>query len=87
MRGARAHTIHKAVGVFVENAARTATYEGDTGEKAGRIRLPRKTSGYTELAEFFDRHDGTDLLDQEITEIDPDCTDLGRMLREWSECG
>ncbi len=55
--------------------------------KAGRIRLPRKTAGYTELAEFFDRHEGTDLLDQGITEIDPDRTDLDRMLRQWSGCG
>jgi hypothetical protein len=52
-------------------------------EKAGRVRLPRKTAGYTELAEFFDRHDGTDLLDQGITEIDPDRADLDCMLREY----
>jgi len=54
--------------------------------KAGRIRLPRQTAGYTKLAAFFDRHDGTDLLDQGITEIDPDRADLDRMLREyWSQ--
>jgi hypothetical protein len=55
-------------------------------KKTGRIRLPRRTAGYNELADFFDRHDGTDLLDQGITEIDPDRADLDRMLREyWSQ--
>ena len=55
-------------------------------KKTGRIRLPRQNAGYNELADFFDRHDGTDLLDQGITEIDPDRADLGRMLREyWSQ--
>jgi len=32
-------------------------------KKTGRIRLPRQAAGYNELADFFDRHDGTDLLD------------------------
>ena len=52
-------------------------------KKTGRIRLPRQAAGYNELADFFDRHDGTDLLDQGITEIDPDRADLDRMLREY----
>jgi hypothetical protein len=49
-------------------------------KKTPKIRLPRATASYPELANFFDRHDGTDLLDQGITEIDPDRTDLDRML-------
>jgi hypothetical protein len=54
--------------------------------KAGRIRLPRQTASYKERADFFDRHDGTDLLDQGITEFDGDQADLDRMLREyWSQ--
>ena len=52
-------------------------------KKAARIRAPRKDAGYAELAEFFDRHDGVDLLDQGIMEIDPVREDLDRMLREY----
>jgi len=51
--------------------------------KNARIRLPRKNASYTELAEFFDRHDSIDLQDAGITEIDPDRADLDRMLREY----
>ena len=47
------------------------------------IRLPRKDASYSELSSFFDRHDGVDLLEQGITEIDPDHEDLERMLREY----
>jgi hypothetical protein len=50
-------------------------------EKRAPIRLPRASASYTE--DFFDRHDGIDLLDQGITEIDPDRADLERMLREY----
>jgi len=50
--------------------------------KPRRIRLPRKSAGYAALSEFFDRHDGVDLLDQGIMEVDPDCEDLERMLLE-----
>jgi hypothetical protein len=54
--------------------------------KPGRIRLPRQTASYKELADFFDRHDGTDLLDQGIMEVDRDSADPDRMLREyWSQ--
>jgi len=62
------------------------TKETREKKKAGRIRLPRQTAGCTELADFFDRHDGADLLDQGISEMDPDRADLDRMLREyWSQ--
>ena len=51
-----------------------------------KIRLPRKNASYAELSDFFDRHDGFDLLDREIMEIDPDRQDLKRMLLEyWSQ--
>jgi hypothetical protein len=35
------------------------------------------------LADFFDRHDGVELLEQGIMEINPDQKDLDRMLLEW----
>jgi hypothetical protein len=53
---------------------------------AARIRLPRKGATHTELSDFFDRHDGVDLLDRGIMEVDPDHEDLERMLLEyWSQ--
>jgi hypothetical protein len=57
-----------------------------TKNKSRRIRLPRKGASYAELSDFFDRHDGVDLLDRGIMEIDPDRKDLDRMLLEyWSQ--
>ena len=53
---------------------------------AGTIRLPKKASSYATLSDFFDHHEGFDLIDQGIMEIDPDHEDLERMLREyWSQ--
>jgi hypothetical protein len=55
-------------------------------KKSPKTRLPRRDASYAELADFFDRHDGVDLLEQGIMEIDPDREDLDRMLREyWSQ--
>jgi hypothetical protein len=51
--------------------------------KKRTIRLPRKNAGYGELSGFFDRHDGLDLQEQSIMEIDPDREDLERMLLEY----
>jgi hypothetical protein len=51
-----------------------------TTTKSSRIRLPRTDASYAELADFFDRHDGVDLQDQGIMEIDPDRADLDCML-------
>lgn len=48
-----------------------------------RFKLPAPKASYEELNKFFDRHDGTDLLAQGITEIDSDREDLDRMLREY----
>ncbi len=57
-----------------------------TKNKSRRIRFPRKSASYAELSDFFDRHDGVDLLDRGIMEIDPDRKDLDRMLLEyWSQ--
>ena len=47
------------------------------------LRLPRKNAGYKELADFFDRHSGVELLEAGITEIDADRDDLGQMLLEY----
>ena len=50
------------------------------------LRLPGKDASYKELADFFDRHDGSDLLAKGITAIDPDRSDLDQMLlRYWKE--
>ena len=54
-----------------------------TKNRSRRIRLPRKRASYQELSDFFDRHDGVDLLDQGIMEIDPDREHLERMLLEY----
>lgn len=51
--------------------------------KKRTIRLPRKKAGYEELSRFFDRHDGLDLQEQGIVEIDPYREDLERMLLEY----
>jgi hypothetical protein len=60
--------------------------EANVSKKTARIRLPREGASYSELADFFDRHDGAELLDRGITEIDPDRADLDRMLLEyWNE--
>ena len=54
--------------------------------EAERIRLPRKGASHVELSDFFDRHDGVDLLDRGIMAVDPDHEDLDRMLLEyWSQ--
>ncbi len=50
---------------------------------AAKSRLPRSDASDTELADFFDRHEGFDLLDQGIAEIDTDHEDLERMLVEY----
>src|SRR6266496_4830997 len=57
--------------------------ERKSPKKPTRIRLPKKGATYAELSNFFDRHEGVDLIDQGITEIDPDRSDLDRMLREY----
>ena len=50
------------------------------------VRLPRKSANYQELADFFDRNDAVSLLKQGVTEVDPDRSDLDRMLTEyWNE--
>lgn len=51
--------------------------------KTAPIRLPQKSASYDELADFFDRHDGTELLKQGIMEPNPDRKNLDRMLREY----
>jgi len=52
-------------------------------KKAPGVRLPRRDASYAELADFFDRHDGIELLERGIMEIDPVREDLDRMLREY----
>jgi hypothetical protein len=52
-------------------------------KKRRPLPLPRKNAGYEELANFFDRHSGVELLEAGITEIDADRDDLDRMLLEY----
>jgi hypothetical protein len=48
--------------------------------------MPRKNANYAELSSFFDRHDGVELIERGIMEVDPDREDLERMLLEyWSQ--
>jgi hypothetical protein len=54
-------------------------------KKAARIQLPPANASYRQLADFFVRHDGTDLLDLGIMAIDPARADLDRMLRRGRE--
>ena len=50
------------------------------------IRLPKANAGYETLADFFETHDGADLLKRGITAIDEDRSELDRMLlRYWKE--
>lgn len=56
-----------------------------TSAKKRRIRLPSPKAGYKELADFFDRHSGVDLLEQGIMEPDPDTSDLQEMLLAYQK--
>jgi hypothetical protein len=56
--------------------------EVQTKIECRKIRVPRKSASYKELSDFFDRHDGVDLLEQGIIEIDPNHEDLALMLLE-----
>jgi hypothetical protein len=48
--------------------------------------IPGKNASYEKLADFFDRHDGSDLLAQGITVVDHDHSDLDEMLLQyWKE--
>lgn len=48
-----------------------------------KLKQPRKDASYDELSDFFDHHEGFDLLDRGIVEIDSDHEDLERMLTEY----
>jgi hypothetical protein len=53
-------------------------------KKTGRrLRLPPGGASHAALSAFFDRHEGFDLVDQGVMEIDPDHEDLDRMLLEY----
>lgn len=54
-----------------------------TAHRVKPMRLPRRNASYSELSDFFDRHDGADLQERGITEIDRDHQDLDRMLLEY----
>lgn len=51
--------------------------------RLGSGRLPKKDASYDELARFYDRHDGAELLRRGVTAIDRDHADLERMLAEY----
>jgi hypothetical protein len=48
-----------------------------------KLRLPRRGAGYEELDRFFSQHEGTELVERGIMEIDRDRRDLERMLLEY----
>jgi len=52
-------------------------------KKPAAVRPPRKSAGYAELSDFFDRHEGFDLPDRGMVEIDPDHADLEQMLLDY----
>jgi 16S rRNA U516 pseudouridylate synthase RsuA-like enzyme len=52
-------------------------------KKKTRIRVPGPRASYDELADFFERHDTVELIEQGIMEIDPDTSDLEAMLLEY----
>jgi hypothetical protein len=47
------------------------------------LRLPAPGANDAALSAFFDRHEGFDLMDQGIMQIDPNREDLDRMLSEY----
>ena len=53
--------------------------------KKPRIKVPGPKASYDELADFFERHDTVDLLEQGIMEVDPDTSDLEAMLLEYQK--
>ena len=51
-----------------------------------RLRLPSPNASHQELDRFFHRHDGVELIEQGVMEIDPDHSDLEHMLAKyWKE--
>ena len=50
---------------------------------ARRVKLPAKNAPLSELADIFDRHGAAELLEQGVMEVDPDRSDLDRMLAEY----
>jgi len=51
--------------------------------KSRSVRLPGPRASYSELDRFFERHEGPELVEQDVMELDPDRADLDRMLREY----
>ena len=54
-------------------------------KKKPRIKVPGPKASYDELADFFERHDTVELLEQGIMELDPDHSDLEAMLLEYQK--
>ena len=48
--------------------------------KKRRVKAPGPKASYDELADFFEKHDTVELLEQGIMEVDPDHSDLEAML-------
>ena len=54
-----------------------------TAKKKPRIKVPGPKASYDELADFFEKHDTIELLEQGIMEEDPDHSDLEALLLEY----
>jgi hypothetical protein len=54
-----------------------------TSRKKQKIKVPGPKASYDELADFFEKHNSMDLLEQGIMEVDPDHSDIEAMLLEY----
>ena len=54
-----------------------------TSRKKQKIKVPGPHVSYDQLADFFEKHDGIELLEQGIMETDPDTSDLEAMLLDY----
>jgi hypothetical protein len=53
-----------------------------TSRKKQKIKVPGPKASYDELADFFEKHDSIDLLEQGIMEVDHNHSDIEAMLLE-----
>ena len=52
-------------------------------KKRKRIKIPGARAGYGELSNFFERHDGVELIERGVMKVDPDTSDLEAMLLDY----
>ena len=52
-------------------------------KKRKPIKIPGARAGYHKLSDFFEQHDGVELIERGIMEVDPDTSDLEAMLLDY----